>query len=321
MDQETLARSKFRETLVRNPSIQLDPHDFSPQVLRVFESTRQDLVRERAAAAPPPKTAGAASGGGKHSALPYILIGGAAAAAGIAVAVAGGGSSSSATTTPATTTATTTTTTTLTSSCSFKATPTLDSFKSKGGDGSCRFATSDGCSWTSESTAGWIVITSGMTGTGSGQTHYHVDANHGGDRKGHVRLVQHPEIRCEIDQSKDNGNGNGQSQEASGDTATLVAELSLPGGQIQLVANGLVAAYLGAGASFTLAALSHGDNRVEATVVAAKAGGLLRLELPGADPSSVRAIAGEVASAAGDSVTLRLRGTPGERVVVVFRRP
>ena len=69
-------------------------------------------------------------------------------------------------------------------------------------------------------------------------------------------------------------------------------------------------------------ALEPGDNRVEATLVEARSAGTWRFELggvPGFRPESLRVVAGEVVQLAGDSVTFRLQGRPGERVVFVFR--
>ena len=41
--------------------------------------------------------------------------------------------------------------------------------------------------------------------------------------------------------------------------------------------------------------------------------------MPGFRPESLRVVAGDVVQLAGDSVTFRLQGRPGERVVFVFR--
>ena len=45
LDQEGLARGKFALTLAHAPELRLDPSEFSPQVIRVFEATRQEAPR------------------------------------------------------------------------------------------------------------------------------------------------------------------------------------------------------------------------------------------------------------------------------------
>ena len=110
LDQELLARAKFRQALGVAPGLRLDPGQFSAQVIRVFETTRESLRSEPAATPTQPARK-------KRSAVPYLLIGGGAAAAGIALATGGGGGGSNPATTttttqPAVTTTTTTTTTT-----------------------------------------------------------------------------------------------------------------------------------------------------------------------------------------------------------------
>ena len=95
----------------------------------------------------------------------------------------------------------------------------------------------------------------------------------------------------------------------------------MPGGAGQVVANG-EAAFPRAGRSSLAVRLEPRGNRVEATLVEARSAGTWRFELggvPGFRPESLRVVAGEVLQLAGDSVTFRLQGRPGERVVFVFR--
>ena len=102
---------------------------------------------------------------------------------------------------------------------------------------------------------------------------------------------------------------------------SIVSELGVPGGAGQVVANG-EAAFPRAGRSPLSVRLEAGGNRVEATLVEARSAGTWRFELggvPGFRPESLRVVAGEVVQLAGDSVTFRLQGRPGERVVFVFR--
>ena len=103
---------------------------------------------------------------------------------------------------------------------------------------------------------------------------------------------------------------------------TLVSELGVPGGAGQVVANG-EAAFPRAGRSPLAIRLKRGENRVEATLVEARSGGTWRFELGGRAglPARrpLRVVAGEVVQLAADSVTFRLQGRPGERVVFAFR--
>jgi hypothetical protein len=108
---------------------------------------------------------------------------------------------------------------------------------------------------------------------------------------------------------------------ASAASATLSSELGVPGGAGQVVANG-EAAFPRAGRSPLGVRLKAGENRVEATLVEARSRGTWRFDLgglPGFRPESLRVVAGEVVQVAADSVTFRLQGRPGERVVFVFR--
>jgi hypothetical protein len=109
--------------------------------------------------------------------------------------------------------------------------------------------------------------------------------------------------------------------EPSAASATLLSELGVPGGAGQVVANG-EAAFPRAGRSPFAVRLKNGENRVEATLVEARSGGTWRFELaglPGLRPETLRVVAGEVVQLAADSVTFRLQGRPGERVVFAFR--
>jgi hypothetical protein len=113
----------------------------------------------------------------------------------------------------------------------------------------------------------------------------------------------------------------GTGPEASAASATLASELGVPGGAGQVVANG-EAAFPRAGRSSFAVRLKRGENRVEATLVEARSGGTWRFELgalPGFRPDTLRVVAGDVVHLAADSVTFRLQGRPGERVVFSFR--
>jgi hypothetical protein len=114
LDQEGVARGKFREALTRDASLRLDPAQFSAQSIRVFEGVRAEsavVTRPRPVASPPPAE--------KRSKGPLVaVIVGGAAAAGAAIALAGGsdggGGGATTTTTPGNGGTTTTTTATTT---------------------------------------------------------------------------------------------------------------------------------------------------------------------------------------------------------------
>ncbi|PYQ40598.1 MAG: hypothetical protein DMF77_17960, partial [Acidobacteria bacterium] len=100
------------------------------------------------------------------------------------------------------------------------------------------------------------------------------------------------------------------------------SDLAVDGGRLQVVINGAAASFPGAGRSIGTARLTGKPNRVEATLVdAAGKPGSWRFDLmgsPAAVAGSIRVIAGEVVEIAGTSVTFRLAGKPGERVVFEF---
>lgn len=113
----------------------------------------------------------------------------------------------------------------------------------------------------------------------------------------------------------------GGAPEASAASATVVSELGVAGGAGQVVANG-EATFPRAGRSPFPLRLERGENRVEATLVEARSAGTWRFELgglPGFRPETLRVVAGDVVHLAAGSVTFRLQGRPGERVVFVFR--
>jgi hypothetical protein len=99
-----------------------------------------------------------------------------------------------------------------------------------------------------------------------------------------------------------------------------VSELAVPGGAGQVVANG-EAVFPRAGRSPLAVRVRPGSNRVEATLVEARSGGTWRFEvgaMSGYRLETLRVVAGEVVQLDAESVTFRLRGRPGERVVFAF---
>ena len=53
LDQEMSARARFRQALGRDATMRLDPRQFSPQVIRVFEATRSEPGTPAPAPSPP----------------------------------------------------------------------------------------------------------------------------------------------------------------------------------------------------------------------------------------------------------------------------
>jgi hypothetical protein len=65
--------------------------------------------------------------------------------------------------------------------CGYSVTPTKATFQFPGGPGTIQVTTSGAsCPWNATPSAGWITITSGASGTGSGQVGYSVSANQTG---------------------------------------------------------------------------------------------------------------------------------------------
>jgi hypothetical protein len=103
--------------------------------------------------------------------------------------------------------------------------------------------------------------------------------------------------------------------------ATIVSELGVPAGVGQVVVNG-EATFPRAGRTPLAVRPVAGENRLEATLVAARAGGTWRFELgaiPGLRAETLRVVAGDVVQLGADAVTFRLAGRPGERVVLAFQ--
>ena len=100
------------------------------------------------------------------------------------------------------------------------------------------------------------------------------------------------------------------------------SDLSLPGGRLQVVVNGSSAAYPRPGRSLQMAEAKPGINRIEATVVEGDRAGTWRVELPagGLKAGSLRVLAGDVVLMTETAALIRLKGAPGERVVITFER-
>jgi len=74
--------------------------------------------------------------------------------------------------------------------CSYAIAPTSASVPAAGGTASVTVTAASGCTWTAVSTASWITITSGASGSGNGTVNYTVGANSSaGSRAGTVTIA------------------------------------------------------------------------------------------------------------------------------------
>jgi hypothetical protein len=114
----------------------------------------------------------------------------------------------------------------------------------------------------------------------------------------------------------------GRADSARGAKTAGMSDLSVPGGQGQVVLNGSDALVPVRGRVPLAARLLSGENRVEATLVQATGqAGTWRFELgstAGLVSGSLRVLAGNVAEISGDTVVFRFAGRAGERVVFTF---
>jgi hypothetical protein len=66
--------------------------------------------------------------------------------------------------------------------CSYSVSQPTTTFGPEGGTGSAAVTTASTCTWTAVSTAGFVTVSSGASGTGNGTVQFTVAANTGGDR-------------------------------------------------------------------------------------------------------------------------------------------
>jgi PKD domain-containing protein len=102
------------------------------------------------------------------------------------------------------------------------------------------------------------------------------------------------------------------------------SDLGVEGARLQVVVNGGRSSFPARGRSYGTAASVEGDNRVEAVLVQASGKpGLWRFDLmttSGVAPGTIRVITGEPVQVSSTSVTFRLQGQVGERVVFTFQK-
>jgi hypothetical protein len=112
-------------------------------------------------------------------------------------------------------------------------------------------------------------------------------------------------------------------QAVSGLRLTWSNQIDVPSARGQVIVNGRAASFPGVGRSMAIVEGQEGTNRIEALLVqAAGAPGTWRFEFAGesaVEPGSLSVIAGQPVEVTGDSVTFRLAGRRGERIVFTFR--
>ena len=74
-------------------------------------------------------------------------------------------------------------------SCTYSISPSSKNVGALGVVDDVQVSTASGCAWTASSGAGWILITSGASGTGNGTVNYSVVANLGGARTGTLTIA------------------------------------------------------------------------------------------------------------------------------------
>ncbi len=75
--------------------------------------------------------------------------------------------------------------------CTYAITPSTGTMGASGGAGTIDVATASGCTWTASSSASWITVTSGASGSGNGPVGFSVAANTGAARTGSLTVAGH----------------------------------------------------------------------------------------------------------------------------------
>jgi hypothetical protein len=307
LDQEALARGKFAQALARKPQMSLDPGEFSPQVIRTFEATRQEAL-------PPPTIAGreAAEQQTRPRAAPYLILGGAALAAGGVALASGGGSGSEPSPGPSPSPSPVSTPPPAPPACTFEVSPPgLQTVPAEGGRFFCDVLTQSPCAWTAESTEPWLLLTTLGPRQGNGRVGFIVRANNSGSRRdADVRVIHDDALAtaCRVRQLPAASSG-------SGVLASWESDLAVPGGSARVLLDGAFVGVHGPGAAAGARVLGAGVHRFEALLVTGQERpGVWRFRLgSGFRAGTLRVLAGEAALPAADTIVFRFRGRPGER--------
>jgi hypothetical protein len=204
--------------------------------------------------------------------------------------------------------------------CTYSLAPPSEHFVLGGGTGECRVTTQPGCAWTAtkggDQGANWITLTGSTSGAGSGGIPYSVAALTILSREGFISIVQAPSAQCGISQALVRPD-EARKAEAG---PRWQGELLVEGGRGQIVIDGGSVQYQEQGIGQGVLPSSPGSRQVVAQLVTAKGRpGTWTFRLSGSARSgSVRPLAGSPAQVTADSITFRLAGKPGERVVFAF---
>jgi hypothetical protein len=220
--------------------------------------------------------------------------------------------STTTTTTTTTTTPTTSSTTTTTMPCAFTITPGSANFPAVGGEGQFTLGTSaSSCAWTLDSSQAWLTPQV-ASGTGGRIVSYSVAGpNLLFARTGIISVSQQGSANIVVQQA-------GVTGVAEAHRPQLTSQLAVAGAAGQIVWNGASVAYAAEGTTSAAAPLGPGSNRVEAQLVSADGKpGTWRFSFTGGI-KGLRPLAGKVDAVGPDSISFRLSGRAGERVVFVF---
>jgi len=163
-----------------------------------------------------------------------------------------------------------------------------------------------GYSWTQKDVEAWLGTSCKRTATVQA---YAVDSCGNSTLSSSVQItVGTTSTSCVADASSSDAGG------------ALVSELAVLGGNGQVVVDGS-AVFVRDGRSPVMVRGGSRRTRVEATLVAARAGGSWRFDLggmTGVQPESIQVVAGDVVQVAGGALVFRVQGRPGERIVFSF---
>jgi hypothetical protein len=213
-----------------------------------------------------------------------------------------------------TTTTTSSTTTTTTLPCTFSLQPPTTTFVGLlGGSGACSITTQAGCGWTAtlagDGGGNWITFTSPNSGSGSGSVTYSVPGLALGTQTAFIRVGS---SECVVVRS-----ALGLKDGAA--TAQWESELSVEGGRGQIVIDGATVQYQDQGPQAHSLPQDTGLRQVVAQLVAGRGRpGTWTFRLGHLRAGSLRPLAGNPTQVTADSITFRLAGNPGERVVFTF---
>jgi hypothetical protein len=107
-------------------------------------------------------------------------------------------------------------------SCTYAIQPTGQTIAAAGGPGTVTVTAGPTCGWSATSNVGWISITSGSSGTGTGSVAFSVAANNGGSRTGTLSIAGHPFTLTQSGVSCNYAiNPSSDAQPAAGGTSTV----------------------------------------------------------------------------------------------------